>query len=161
MTPPSGIVAIYRPTEDADASAHAIEGAVVESIGDGEWLNYTVNITANGVYALALRYASDNAAGGGPLYLELDGPGRVGAELSVPSTGGWTTFRTATLNGVELTAGRHVLRLNFRRGELNVGPNDLHFDGRPWIRATGGGRGPRIGPWSRPPPPPSWTAPAV
>ena len=110
----------YRSNEYVDARFNATEGAVVESIGDGEWLDYTVEVASSGVYSLALRYASDNSAGGGPLLLELDGH-PVSAELRVSSSGNWAVFRTATFNGIELTAGVHVLRLNFIRGEMNLG----------------------------------------
>ena len=60
------------------------------------------------------------AAGGGPLFLELDGQ-TVSSDLSFPTTGNWSTFATATLPNVELRQGRHVLRLNFKGGEINIG----------------------------------------
>jgi hypothetical protein len=110
----------YRPNEFVDASSDFSEGAIVGWIGDGEWMNYTVNIAESGIYKMDFRYASDNDAGGGPLYLELDGQG-VSPDKSAPSTGDWGSYSTATLSNIELRAGEHVLRVNFRRGELNFG----------------------------------------
>ena len=59
----------YRPDEYVDAFSNPSEGATIEYIADGEWLEYTVEVASNGVYSLGLRYACDNGAGGGPLYL--------------------------------------------------------------------------------------------
>jgi endoglucanase Acf2 len=110
----------YRTAEYVDASSAGSEGAILSYIADGEWLDYTVDVASDGIYSLSLRYACGNTAGGGPFFLELDGQ-RVSANKSVAYTGDWDAFGTATLNGIELTAGEHVLRLNFIGGELNVG----------------------------------------
>ena len=110
----------YRPEEYVDASSGNTEGAVIGWIDSGEWLDYTVEVAESGLYTLAIRYASGNAAGGGPLFLELDGQIASG-DLSFPTTGNWSTFATATLPNVELRQGRHVLRLNFKGGEVNIG----------------------------------------
>lgn len=110
----------FRANESVDTTSNPTEGPVVGWIADGEWLDYTVEVAESGLYTVAIRYASGNVSGGGPLYFELDGR-VVSPELSVPATGGWATFSTATLNGVELPAGRQVLRLHFKGGELNIG----------------------------------------
>jgi endoglucanase Acf2 len=110
----------YRPDEYVDTDLDPTEGAVVGYIADGEWLDYTVDVATNGIYSLGMRYACGNNAGGGPFFLELDGQ-RVSADKNVSHTGDWDVFSTATLGGIQLTAGEHVLRLNFTRGELNVG----------------------------------------
>lgn len=110
----------YRTDESVDVEWNPSEGATLGHIADGEWLEYTVDVQSDGLYSLGFRYASDNPSGGGPFYFELDGK-RVSADLTVPSTGGWDSFTTRTLNNIELKEGVHVLRLNFIRGELNVG----------------------------------------
>jgi endoglucanase Acf2 len=118
----------YRTSEYVDTSSDNAEGTVVGWIADGEWLEYTVDVATSGLYSVDLRYASGNAAGGGPLSFELDGR-PASAEFSVPSTGGWSTFGTATLNNVELREGRHVLRINFLGGELNIGRLTFSYTG--------------------------------
>ena len=110
----------YRPSESVDASWDTNEGAVVGWIGDGEWLEYTIEVASSGLYEVAFRYASDNDAGGGPFYFELDGR-RVSNNITVPSTGDWSTFVTRVAGNIELWEGEHVLRINFTRGEFNLG----------------------------------------
>jgi len=74
----------------------------------GEWLKYTVNVTATGTYALDVRVAS--AGLGGTFHVELDGKDITGA-MRVPSTGSWEIWKTLSRTGIRLTAGKHVLRL--------------------------------------------------
>jgi hypothetical protein len=74
----------------------------------GEWLKYTVDVAADGTYALDVRLAS--LTGGGAFHFEVDGV-RVTNNLTVPKTGAWTTYSTLTQTGVALKAGRHVVRL--------------------------------------------------
>jgi endoglucanase Acf2 len=118
----------YRPSEYVDASWDSNEGAFVGWIGDGEWLDYTVNVAASGRYSMEFRYASDNDAGGGPFFLELDGR-RISADIAVPSTGDWAGFATATASDIELWEGRHVLRVRFTRGEFNIGTMTFTYTG--------------------------------
>ncbi|HSH09420.1 MAG TPA: carbohydrate-binding protein, partial [Oceanipulchritudo sp.] len=110
----------YRENESVDSVDDPNEGATLGWISDGEWLDYTIEVATSGKYSLSFRYASGNAAGGGPFYFELDGR-RASANKTVPSSGGWGTYKTATLENVELRAGVHVLRLNFLGGEMNLG----------------------------------------
>ena len=110
----------YRPFEDVDTTDVFNEGAVLGWISDGEWLEYTVDVSEAGIYDLNLRYASGNNAGGGPFYFEVNDQ-RISANLSVGSTGDWDTYSTATFENIELPAGVTVLRLNVVGGELNLG----------------------------------------
>ena len=76
----------------------------------GEWLQYSINVASTGTYAVDVRVAS--AVSGGGFHLAVDGTS-VTATTALPSTSGWQTWGTVTLNGVNLTAGTHVLRLAF------------------------------------------------
>ncbi|MEX0321584.1 MAG: glycosyl hydrolase [Puniceicoccaceae bacterium] len=118
----------FRTDEYVDAGSHPSEGAYVGFVADGEWLEYTVAVDTTGIYSMGMRYASGNPAGGGPVYLELDGQ-RVSANVSVPSTGDWSSFSTVTINNIELKAGVHVLRLNFVGGELDLGRLTFTYSG--------------------------------
>ncbi|MHC1778387.1 MAG: glycosyl hydrolase [Lentimicrobium sp.] len=110
----------FRMNESVDASLNTSEGATVGSIAAGEWLEYTIVVAQSGLYSVAIRYASDNAAGGGPFHLESDGQ-IISPEISVPSTSDWNTWATIVLNSVPLTEGEHVLRIEFSAGEFNLG----------------------------------------
>ncbi|MEX0331569.1 MAG: glycosyl hydrolase [Puniceicoccaceae bacterium] len=123
----------YRTGESVDTAWDTNEGAVVGWIGDGEWIDYTVQVASSGLYEVSFRYASDNDAGGGPFYFELDGR-RASGDITVASTGDWSTFSTRVAGNIELREGRHVLRIHFSRGEFNLGEltftrtGDLPYD---------------------------------
>jgi hypothetical protein len=112
----------FRMDEAVDASTSASEGAVVNNINSGEWLEYTVNVAQSGLYSMAYRYASGNASGGGPFHLELDGQS-ISGDIKVASTSTtvWTIWASKTVTAIPLTAGEHVLRVAFSSGEFNLG----------------------------------------
>jgi regulation of enolase protein 1 (concanavalin A-like superfamily) len=101
---------VYRPAEGVDlrATADAGGGYRTASPKAGEWLEYTVDVAAAGLYDLAFRVATSGT--GGRFHVEVDGQDVTGS-LAVPNTGGYDTFATVTKAGVQLAAGRHVLRV--------------------------------------------------
>ncbi|MDB5357998.1 MAG: hypothetical protein JWN24_4451 [Phycisphaerales bacterium] len=74
-----------------------------------EWLQYTVNVAATTTYTLDVRLASIN---GGTFHFSSDGHAVTGA-IKMPNTGGWENWTTVSVPGVNLTAGKHVIRLSF------------------------------------------------
>ncbi len=99
----------YRQTGvDVETAADAGGGYDVGYTHAGEWLGYSVNVTAAGNYDIAFRVA--DAVQGGAFHLEIDGQNVTGA-MAVPNTGGWTTFQTLTKSAVPLTAGNHFVKL--------------------------------------------------
>lgn len=112
----------FRMDESVDATSNATEGAIVGFIAKSEWLEYTVNVTQAGTYSFAFRYASGNAAGGGPFQLELDGKS-ISSAITVPSTSttSWDVWATKTVPNIQLTPGEHILRIAFSSGEFNFG----------------------------------------
>jgi hypothetical protein len=101
----------FRNTDvDIENTADAGGGYDVGWIRPGEWLQYTVNVAADGPYDLMLRLASTGS--GGVLHLEVDGGNATGA-IQVPNTGGWQAWSTVTVRQVPLRAGTHTLRLAF------------------------------------------------
>jgi hypothetical protein len=73
----------------------------------GEWLQYTVNVAANGAYTLEVRVASDGP--GGTFHVEFGGQDKTGP-ITVPNTGGWQSWQTLTRT-VNLSAGQQVMRI--------------------------------------------------
>jgi len=100
-----------EPTQDAGG------GYNVGYILNGEWLEYTINVPAGGVYALDLRMAADGA--GKTMHVQVDGED-VSGPVSVPNTGGWQIWETVTVNNINLTAGEHVIRLAFDSDYMNL-----------------------------------------
>lgn len=106
----------------------------VGSTWSGEWLEYTVEVAAAGVYNLEARVASGNG-GGGTFRVDFDGVPMTGA-LTVPNTGGWQTYQTLSVN-VTLTAGRHVMRLTMLGNGTGGGAGNFNY-----FRFTTGAAGP-------------------
>jgi len=113
---------VFRATDvDLEPSSDTGGGYDIGWVDAGEWLNYSVNVTAAGTYALDVRVASVGA--GGTFHVEVDHVDRTGP-MVVPNTGGWQTWTTLTANGVSLPAGTHVLRLVIdKTGAANVVAN--------------------------------------
>ncbi|WP_227873958.1 glycosyl hydrolase [Flavobacterium nackdongense] len=111
----------FRMDEAVDAISNVAEGATVGHIASGEWLEYTVNVAQSGLYSFDFRYASGNAAGGGPFHLELDGKA-ISTAITVPSssTTSWDVWATKTVSNIPLTPGEHILRVVFASGEFNL-----------------------------------------
>ena len=101
----------YRTTGvDVATTADAGGGYTVTNTTAGEWLDYSVNLTAGGTYRLDFRMAA--AAAGATFRVLVDGA-QIGADAAVPNTGSATTFATVSLNNVSLTAGGHTVRVLF------------------------------------------------
>ena len=78
----------------------------------GEWLTYTVNVTAPGTYTLQTRLAA--LGDGGRFYIEVDGA-RIQPAIDVPNTGAWDAWQTRSGPSLSLSAGSHVLRIFLER----------------------------------------------
>ena len=83
----------------------------------GEWLEYTVNVSATKSYALDLRLAADGT--GKTMHIEVDGVDVTGA-ISVPNTAGWQTWTTLYVKDIPLTKGTHIVRIAFDASYMNV-----------------------------------------
>jgi uncharacterized protein (TIGR03437 family) len=93
---------------DIKATSAASNGLAVFNAIAGEWLTYTLNVSAAGNYNLSVSVAS--RLEGGTFHLEVDGVDVTGT-LKVPATGGWHLFQQVGKTGVRLSPGAHVLRL--------------------------------------------------
>jgi len=122
-----------RLDEYVDTGLDATEGMNVGWITAGEWLEYSVNVATSGTYSVAIRYASGNANGGGPMHFELDGQS-ISNQISFPTTSYWDSWATKTVTDIPLTAGDHILRVAVDDGEFNLGKmtfsrtGDLGYD---------------------------------
>ena len=99
-----------RPGEGVDIDT----GGGITNVGytrDGEYLEYTVDATAAGSFALALRAANpDPAAKGVKVYLD----GTPAGQVPIGPTGSWSAYQEfAGSAPLELAQGRHVLKIAF------------------------------------------------
>lgn len=81
----------------------------------GEWLQYDVDVTSSGSYAVFLRLAS--AQSGQTVRLEVNGV-EVGS-ADVPNNG-WQSFSSVHVADIPLTAGPHTFRVVFETGNVNL-----------------------------------------
>ena len=112
-TEPSNRGGVYRPAEGVDLTTvnqNGSGGTVLAWTKPGEWLNYSVNIANTRAYTFEVALAALGA--GGSFHLTLDGADVTGPR-SVPDTGGWYSWQTLKGSALNLTAGRHTLRLVF------------------------------------------------
>ncbi|HUR33046.1 MAG TPA: carbohydrate-binding protein [Vicinamibacterales bacterium] len=105
----------YR-SGDVDLEPSTDGGNDVGWTAAGEWLNYSVNVTAAGNYTVQLRVASPS--GGGAMRVNFDKSG-VSTAVSVPATGSWQTWTTVSVP-VTLSAGGQLLTLAFDTGGFNI-----------------------------------------
>ncbi len=103
------------------SDAHS-NGYDVGWIQSGEFLNYTINVTESGDYALTARFAA--SATGGKLLFRIDGQ-IVNTYIDVPQTGGWGSWQTLDCGSVSLTAGTHTFSGTFFFGGFNIAAFEL------------------------------------
>jgi phosphatidylserine/phosphatidylglycerophosphate/cardiolipin synthase-like enzyme len=109
----------YRSTSvDVETASDVGGGYDVGWVATGEWLKYSVNVTAAGTYDLEMRVASSGT--GGTFHIEINGTNVTGA-ISIPNTGGWQSWTTVKKTGVSLSAGSQVWRVVFD----TTGPNGI------------------------------------
>ena len=114
----------YR-NDAVDIEANQDVASVGYSVGwidTGEWLQYTVQVPAAGLYDVQLRTAS--ATGGGQVVLSSNGVPLTKA-VTLPNTNGWNKWESTMLRDVYLPAGENKLRLTVHNGGFNF--NFLQF----------------------------------
>ena len=89
----------------------------------GEWLEYTIDVQADGVYALMAAYSSAN---GGVFRFFIDGED-VSGSLPVEATGSWGAFVETELFRLPLKEGTHIMRALVDLAGMNV--RNYRFDG--------------------------------
>ena len=90
--------------------------------GNGEWLEYTVNVDSTASYTLDIRSASGSS--GSKVHLEADGK-VITSVINLPGTSGWYNWRTTTISDVILEKGTSKIKFVFDQGGSNL--NYLKF----------------------------------
>ena len=102
--------------ESSNDSDPGSNGFNVGWTSDNEWLQYTVDIDSSAVYSAKFRYAVLGATS--KIRLQVDDADVTGA-ISLPTTGGYQTWNTFTINDVVLYKGRHRIKVIFDKGGAN------------------------------------------
>jgi len=93
------------------------ESYYVSDIADGEWMQYTVQLKAGGVYAVKLKIASP--VDGCALSVFVNGQPQA-KSISLPNTGGLKTWQMAEIKNIRLKAGSNKIKLYFDKGGFNL-----------------------------------------
>jgi uncharacterized protein YjdB/O-glycosyl hydrolase len=107
----------YRTTEGVDVDVIAgTTGYTVGWTANGEWLEYTTNVTA-GTYSVIATVATPSS--GKQMVVKLDGATLT--TINIPNTGGYGNFQNVTVTGVPFTGGTNkVLRFEIVGGDFNI-----------------------------------------
>jgi hypothetical protein len=118
------LMGAYRSQEGVDIEPSNNDPYDITSVWPGEWLEYSVLVASGGTYTVSITTAHNGF--GATAHLEQDGI-PVSGTITFPNTAGWQNFQTSTTN-VNLSAGKHILRLKFdRAGSTGYEPNLLRY----------------------------------
>lgn len=88
-----------------------------------EWLLYTLDIEETAAYSIDVRYAAQSSIG--KVHFELDGVS-VTPQITLTSTGSYTTWGTKTITNVILKKGTHQLKLCVDYSGFNLNFFKIH-----------------------------------
>ncbi len=115
----------YRSTGvDIEASSDTGGGYDLSYVRAGEFVNYTVNVPADGTYTMNFRVASPGAGG---TFRALVGTTSLTGEISIPNTGGWQTWTTVSKTGVKLSAGTYPIWLKFDTNATTGSAGNINY----------------------------------
>lgn len=83
-----------------------------------EFTEYTVDVATTDSYDFTFRVASGDVDGGS-IMLEVDDVDVTGT-IVVANTGDWQSWTNVSVNGINLTQGQHIIRLNVINGGVNL-----------------------------------------
>jgi len=121
-TPNQGSVYRNDGVDIEPCSDKETNGYNVGWIEDGEWMQYTVNVSETGDYRFQFRIASDGHDG--TLKVKIDGQTVVDG-LSLPATGGWQNWQTVSAPAVKLEEGSRKIRILASTGGFNLNYMDV------------------------------------
>jgi len=85
-------------------------------IEDGEWLQYSVDVTDKGITDLQLQVANETKPG--RIIISLDGQ-TLAQPIAIPATGGEEEWTSISVEIPELTKGKNVIRIQAEIGGFN------------------------------------------
>ena len=107
----------YRNTRVDIKAASDIPGYAVVA-AQGEWLEYTVNVTVSGNYRIQAHVASD--VGDGSFHVQVDGVNVTGS-IGIPYTGEVdTNYDNVTSVTFPMTMGQHVIRVYMENDDFDL-----------------------------------------
>ena len=108
----------YRSSEGVDIQVTTDENGDynVGWVEEGEWLNYKVEVSQSGLYDIEIRAAISSPGRSISAYLDNT---LLFENVSLDQTGGFTSWDSFFVDGVNLNAGEYTLRVEFYGGSQN------------------------------------------
>lgn len=108
---------VFRMEDGVDIDTCENGGYVVGWTAKGEWIEYDIDVKQSQKYIYSAIVAS--GLNGSAFSLSIDGKDISGI-IEVPNTGSWTSYQQITGTTAEISAGKHVLRLNIESDYCNL-----------------------------------------
>lgn len=113
--------ASYRSDNEGVDIVKGNNGNAIGYTNSGEWLEYTVNVKADGIYKYSATVSSGVSNSGFRLGLMKNGTETQLATISVPQTGSNSWDKYTTVSGsFKLSAGTQVIRLTITGSSCNI-----------------------------------------
>lgn len=106
----------YR-IDAVDVEENGQSGYSLGYIEDGEWLEYTIEVSKTATYQIKAQVAN-GGNNNGQFELLLD-DNRITTSNNISNTGGWQNWSEITLGEVELSQGEYVLKFLANQGGFN------------------------------------------
>ncbi|WP_373895466.1 family 43 glycosylhydrolase [Virgibacillus sp. CBA3643] len=113
----------YR-SDHVNIGANPEGGLSVNSLQQGEWLNYNVNIEEEAAYDFTMRMAT--AEDDTKVRLWLDNDTDLTGIVDIPNTGGWDQWQNISIDKLSLPQGEHTIKVEVIEGELNFSSFDVN-----------------------------------
>ena len=111
----------YRTDNEGVDIVKGNNGNAIGYTSTGEWLEYTVNVKADGIYKYSATVSSGVSGSGFRLGLMKNGTETQLATISVPQTGSNSWDKYTTVSGsFKLSAGTQVIRLTITGSSCNI-----------------------------------------
>lgn len=107
----------YREGEGVDVEMNSPGNYNIGWTTDGEWMEYTVDVTESALYSFELRAASPD--GNAKFHLKIDDV-NVSGSVVIPSTGGWQNYQSFTVPDIPLNKGTHIIQFFEETGGFNL-----------------------------------------
>lgn len=103
---------------DSKCGDAACSGYAIGYTNDGEWVEYTINVTADAKYDITANVATAFETSAMQLFIDDK---EITESVVAPKVDSvWTTYKVIDVGSVDLKKGEHVLKLLITGGYLNV-----------------------------------------
>ncbi len=111
----------YRTSESVDIETIAGGGYDIAWINSNEWLSYTVEAKAMGVFTTKIQYAANSV--GNEVIINVDGVDKSGVITFPNSSGAWSSKNV----DIQLTPGKHIIKFFIKNASSDFKLDKMDF----------------------------------